>query len=1463
MSWGPSQSSKGNGGWGPSGGSGGGSGGWGPSSGGSNGKKKSPERAQRNPKKEVVRGLARYLKSSSNLSQGQLLQNAAPYVRGLTPKEIRNVSVKADIPTDVEDALVRIARTQRVSEKELAKDPGLDLNPIAQGISAFGWALRQASRPGQAVVSGVAEYSRQAEKNPEQIGPVSVRLPSIFSDKLDQRKILQRAGEGFMLKRSDTPVTIATEAGRIRKKQNAGTQSFGFVPGTNLETGQALPGGIVGKATYDIGGMIVLDPLTYATFGGSVLARGAMRTAESVLGAERAAVIATKGAKVLSAEEKARLGKDTVRALRGLRPGVKVRVPQPIRAARGGKLLSAPQTVIPYGAPGRAVVKGAQRARDLPGIRALDTAFVPRAAIRRAERQGLIAAGTTDDIDRIRVQFNASGSADADLSVLKNVARRARLTKTEAEEVAFALEEAGGREALRTEAQKMAYDALDQYRRQFSDELRKAGVISTADEVTQKRIQRIRDQANRVIEPKLKKLDALQKKRAKAGSQFETADERRAALEELNLERAEAANAENAIAREAELERRAVADIQRGVKREVVAEGAGARRAAQQTQKRAATLQRRYEQVRKTLGARLAGRARAALKEAQTEVSSLKRGIDSIESKITTLRNQRARIRILTPANRQRLADIDEQIANLSEDLRASRAALAEATPKIAEAQRNLDEIIGRYGQTQVSKEFADTPIDELMRLERKLEDDALRAMTAADEAAATAERLAPGMRRALESEPISRQPLVRMPGKPRPEITPMTARQRELVAKRLERLRAANAEVRKMERSIQRVRQLETDKVSRVVPGIEDEFYVPHVPSIASKQRELEDVDKNLQTIDLISQNVKVDRRRPGFVQARKSGLSLREKVASDNARYLDTETNPFAAFATHAIQGRREIATRQLIANLSEMVDSAGQPLMQTTDDYLQFLKDSGFPGLEEFDDIADIPKSLREEIIGDSGRSVINVQKIGPNGETLTFLVPKYLDSFVSKTAGLIGKGEMAGFLRGIDRWMSLWKSYATLPFPFGAGFSLRNGSGNVTLNWLANIQPTDRAYRDALKLQRKIFKVGREGNLMNEQALRAALTAEEYEIFTNAMQREIFGSGFNAVDLTTDPLFSFRSRRSRQISMVNPVDQQNIALRVGRAFNSMIENNARLAHFIAQSRVYGNFDDAAASVRKYLFDYGDLTPIEQGLMRRVIPFYTFMRKNTPLWIGAFFTDPVKYSRLEQWRKTMYDIAGRPDMGVVPSYLEAGGAFPSPISLGGLPTLAGPDLPPGAASDVLTPLLSLPGINKLGIVEKRPGAGQQSLQQLINMVGGGAPGFIKSLTEIGLGRQAFTGRPFYPGEQVPVPGYLRAIGVDRLLGERVVEGEKGKAIPYQTQYLLEQNLPLLQKLGAVAPQTEAGRDTQLRRLLSTLTGLQLYPLGEPTRRTELFKRVQQINAMLDEIRSQGGTVPENLSR
>ena len=119
-------------------------------------------------------------------------------------------------------------------------------------------------------------------------------------------------------------------------------------------------------------------------------------------------------------------------------------------------------------------------------------------------------------------------------------------------------------------------------------------------------------------------------------------------------------------------------------------------------------------------------------------------------------------------------------------------------------------------------------------------------------------------------------------------------------------------------------------------------------------------------------------------------------------------------------------------------------------------------------------------------------------------------------------------------------------------------------------------------------------------------------------------------------------------------------------MGRAWGKYIEENARIAHFLAKRKELGSYG-AMKSMNKYLFDYSRLTSFEKQKMRPLFLFYTWMRKNIPLQVNSLFANPrigATYAKI---------INQEP--GELPRYLRASTAFPSPIGPGYIGSLGMP--------------------------------------------------------------------------------------------------------------------------------------------------------------------------------------------
>lgn len=78
------------------------------------------------------------------------------------------------------------------------------------------------------------------------------------------------------------------------------------------------------------------------------------------------------------------------------------------------------------------------------------------------------------------------------------------------------------------------------------------------------------------------------------------------------------------------------------------------------------------------------------------------------------------------------------------------------------------------------------------------------------------------------------------------------------------------------------------------------------------------------------------------------------------------------------------------------------------------------------------------------------------------------------------------------------------------------------------------------------------------------------------------------------------------------------------RITREANQMIDEIARATHFVEKRRAGATLLEAEESVKKYLFDYSELTPFEKNTLSKAVLFYTFSRKNLPFSIQETFSN-----------------------------------------------------------------------------------------------------------------------------------------------------------------------------------------------------------------------------------------------
>lgn len=91
--------------------------------------------------------------------------------------------------------------------------------------------------------------------------------------------------------------------------------------------------------------------------------------------------------------------------------------------------------------------------------------------------------------------------------------------------------------------------------------------------------------------------------------------------------------------------------------------------------------------------------------------------------------------------------------------------------------------------------------------------------------------------------------------------------------------------------------------------------------------------------------------------------------------------------------------------------------------------------------------------------------------------------------------------------------------------------------------------------------------------------------------------------------------------------------NAIVHAGRAVGTNMEQVGRLANFLGNLEAGMTPDIAAATTKGIHFDYSHLTPFEKNVMRRLVPFYTYTRKNLPMQLRLIAQHPHQLTVLHK--------------------------------------------------------------------------------------------------------------------------------------------------------------------------------------------------------------------------------------
>ena len=303
--------------------------------------------------------------------------------------------------------------------------------------------------------------------------------------------------------------------------------------------------------------------------------------------------------------------------------------------------------------------------------------------------------------------------------------------------------------------------------------------------------------------------------------------------------------------------------------------------------------------------------------------------------------------------------------------------------------------------------------------------------------------------------------------------------------------------------------------------------------------------------------------------------------------------------------------------------------------------------------------------------AGPGFIKISSDGLNKEAKTILttmgvegdlmyhpaIASYIEKFASS---LVGDDATMDFLKSFDKIQNFWKASVTSVWP---AFHGRNAVSNVFQNYLdlglSALDPkTHVVSMQLIGAQRKMNKLTREAIGGSAKAQEEVAQIASKKFFTDATGHE--WSYGEIIQVAKNNNIAFTSRIVSQSDAAGGPEALSKALfpakdikgKVGRVVSApgrigqdvvgrTIEEQARLVNFITHLKQTGDVTMASRRTKQFLFDYSNLTNFERNVMKRILPFYTFTRKNIELQARTLITTPGRIAAQVHGFETLGEV------------------------------------------------------------------------------------------------------------------------------------------------------------------------------------------------------------------------------
>ena len=115
------------------------------------------------------------------------------------------------------------------------------------------------------------------------------------------------------------------------------------------------------------------------------------------------------------------------------------------------------------------------------------------------------------------------------------------------------------------------------------------------------------------------------------------------------------------------------------------------------------------------------------------------------------------------------------------------------------------------------------------------------------------------------------------------------------------------------------------------------------------------------------------------------------------------------------------------------------------------------------------------------------------------------------------------------------------------------------------------------------------------------------------------------------------------------------QEGTPFKIGRAIGQYIEHQQKATAYITALSQGKKIPEALSLAERAGFDYRTLTRFESQIMRRLVPFYSFTRKNIELQLKTLGENPQRINQVLSFFKNMGEPITQEEKEVLPEYLK----------------------------------------------------------------------------------------------------------------------------------------------------------------------------------------------------------------